>query len=535
MLQVKGSRILRCPACETRFTANGEDLEPVLPTLPSEATPGRRTCVPLDQGKLSLSDPLLCKTCQHHQNILLQLLSSCEYPPSLGTVSGRGTEEMGGEEEEKEKEEEEEERKFLQRYREDLERRYPLCTTCRTRVQERLRIVEYKVRSRRLALRSRSEQVLDVQRERSAAHVRRIVFLGDLAVQLVFTTVFLWHWTRQVEEDELLEETRGVDGLGGLFGRNVTWNLLIIPMAMTTIATDWCNVLRMGWTLILLFLRMALTKLLVTVDLSTGPFVLLSFACFVLLWQIHQSSLGKKRRDFSASIRSTGSRPSGLRNTVSSPFGGSAEEIPLRSVEPTRSRDSLTAKLASWDTTIVEKLDAKSPLSTRFTDLSNPESPRSSPFSVPKSALACARKTLQSPLTPLRPSMLDASRCSGLEGELEGFSLAETPKRSRQAQPQTSLSSDQLFGASFFVMARCLAGNQSECLAGVLLLAVLFRGVVWNRLPASLRFVINVLVLARLGWLLLCRLGPELVPSRVLEVISDRIFCVVDGIILLSR
>lgn len=515
VLDTKGARTLTCPSCETRFIRKDNELEPIIPPMPQDATPQRRTCIPLDQGKLSLTDPLLCKTCQHHQTILLQLLSAGESRAISFLDKPEADSEAA----------EEEEQQYLQKYRKDLERRYPLCATCRTRVQDRLRIVEYKVRSRRLATRSRADQVRGVQRERSVAYLGRLVFVADATVQAIISAAFLWQLT-DMRQFCLSRGMYLVGKAGTLLDQHFTWNVIVIPMAMAAIVTDMRNVLRTGWTLILLFLRIALTKLLI-IDFPWAPFALLSFACCVLVWQIHQSPLLRGQKKIASPV-------SPFKMPTMSQASSSADRIPLSSVGMSRSHDDLSLKLASWDTAIVEKLDAKTPLSTRFTDLSQPDSLQASPFSVPKSALTPARKPLLSPLASMRPSVLGASRCSGLEGELAGFSLTDTSPQNAISSPKTPLSSDQLFGASFFVMARILVSMKSEYIAGVLLMAVLFRGAVWNRLPSICRILINMMVMGRLVWLALS-LRPGLFHLAIPEIQSKSLALAFDTIILLSR
>lgn len=70
----------------------------------------------------------LCRSCQHNQTIIIQLLSSYDPPESSGAFE-----------------------QLSAQYRRDLERRYPLCPSCKCYVDQRLNSIGLKLKTRKLA------------------------------------------------------------------------------------------------------------------------------------------------------------------------------------------------------------------------------------------------------------------------------------------------------------------------------------------------------------------------------------------------
>lgn len=241
------------------------EMEPVLPAMPAEPTPSRRTCIPLEQGRLQLEgDGLLCRTCQHHQSILLQLLSAYESPAGM---------------------DEEREAAHYQRHRQDLERRYPLCGACRARVQERLRVVEYKVRGRRLATRDKSSQALEVRKKRDAVLWIRTIMLVD--VFFVQIAMFGGAWLVDFFDQRI----------GDWPSQTV---LLVLARAAVTLLAGTLairyrrNAFKLMCLAILLFFRLVSLNLvadglLYTRDIRSLPFIVLNVASLALLVQIYQA------------------------------------------------------------------------------------------------------------------------------------------------------------------------------------------------------------------------------------------------------
>lgn len=533
-----GQGRLQCGECETVFEMRPSksgggvvvELEPLLPAMPLEATPVRRTCIPLEQGRLQLENnaSLLCRTCLNHQNILLQLLSAYETPPGLS---------------------EDVEASRLREYRDDLEQRYPLCSTCKTRVQERLRIVEYKVRCRRLACRSRSNQVETIhQIPRSRLSHRRLFSLIDaFLIQSLFSGLFL-------------TESVGLDIMTRwpLVSQYFLWYGIVFPPAVLTISSHIYEPLICGWALFLLILRLAMINLIATrtvfsPDLFPPPFAFLSIACYGLLWQIYScpstttTTSTSNQYSFQKGTRTAPNPAVPLKPTTFYPTG---KGIPLTPVGTTSSgKDDLVGKLATWDTAL-EKLDSKTPLSTRFTDLGIPRSvsTRSSPFSIPKLSLISSSTRQSQPKTPspfisMRPSIMDGMRASGLESVLEGFSLDEGGNGggdkcnldSSKSMKTFLNSMDQLVLTICFLLARIAVNEQLSLIAVLLVVAIGLRSLVWPRISSVTRLTLNILVLLRFSWLITL-FNPSVVAG--FTILHERMInfeYVMDMLILLSR
>jgi len=142
-----------CRKCNSKFQLIDNELEAVVSSAP--VAKSRPTCLLASKNPLSQS-PLLCQNCEHHQNIILQLLSSFESSDS---------------------------EKDVKRYREGLERRYPLCVGCRARIDERLRQLDYRLQSRL----SKREQMADLKIK---PHPNRELSL-QIALQILLCFLFL--------------------------------------------------------------------------------------------------------------------------------------------------------------------------------------------------------------------------------------------------------------------------------------------------------------------------------------------------------
>ncbi|PJF17222.1 hypothetical protein PSACC_02964 [Paramicrosporidium saccamoebae] len=486
-LNTTGRGTFKCPSCETRFEerlVDGQlELEPIIPPMPMEATPSRRTCIPLEQGRLLLEEPALCRTCLHHQTILLQLLSAYE-----------GDESKVGQ------------------YSEDLERRYPLCATCRTRVRDRLRVVEYKVRCKRLATRSKIERLTGTQKAQGGKW-RIFAFIDILLVQGLLSGVFLVEFF----EIDIPMEWR----ITRLISEHFVWYSLVIPPAITSILGKPYSPLNCGWTLFLLLLRMAMINLIAVDQVYTRkvfppPYAFLSVACYGLLWLIYASA--------NKPVKEIKAKPA--------PFSvGSFSDIPMHNV---KSQDDMTNKLANWDT-VLDKLDPKTPLTTRFTDL-NAATPRSSPFSIPNLSLTASRSQPKtpSPFETMRPSLMDTTRASGLESVMEGFSLDEGKRKRTESEPPI-LSMDQIVLTAGICLARIAVNKQPSLVAILLVVSLGLRGMVWNKLGYPMRLSLNLVVLARLFWLVFL-FNADLLPN--MEILHERVHQLeyaIDFSILLSR
>lgn len=483
---------LHCDECESHFevTPAGE-VEPIIPTLaPEETTPGRRTCIALEQGRMSFDDPILCRNCQHHQNIIMQLLSA--YDPSSDMNNENG---------------EEEEATRLTQYREDLERRYPLCVTCRSRIQERLRVVEYKVRTRRLAARSSKLERATAKEPRLGRNYALAIF-DALLMQGLFSTMLALD-TRAIltTGDTILQLTSFPSLLEPFLLDRKTWYAACALIAIITVAKNLTiSLLPCSWALFLLLLRVAMVNMIAdgtivqrTMSLgnwSLPPYVLLSLACYGLLWLLYG---GDRRKKSSVRTRSADSPSLSLANSRSPSLAASRSSM---------SEPDVVNKFASLDTAL-ENLGPQTPLTTRYTDLGGVgrgSSGRTSPFSVPN--LQVAKK--MSAVTPrstndLRPSVFDGARRVGLESVLEGFSIDEA--RPRAASPSARVGSGSIFDKIVLtigcVMARIALNEQLALIAVLLVLTIGLRDVLWRRLPPFLRLIVNAFVLGRLFWIIL--------------------------------
>lgn len=553
-LQETGKHTYWCGSCETRFEVRlAEDgtsgLEPVIPPMHGDVTPSRRTCIPLEQGSLLFDDAasVICRTCHNHQAILLQLLAAFEGPDPASADDGVS----------------------FRQYREDLERRYPLCAACHSRVQERLRVVEYKVRSRRLSGRHKASAGRSVplpEKRRRAGGSGALAAFDCFAVQGVFLLLFLVEYLR-------VDKTR--IPLAALASAHFVWYAAIVPPAIAALALNLLRPFKCLWALLLLLLRLAMVNLIaadaVAIEgLTPPPFLLLLLASCWLLWQLHLPQRAA----------AAGSRPQ--RHAVAR-AGGAA--LALTPIVPSASREDISSKLESWSTAL-ENLGPTTPLSTRFGDLGSQNNTRPSPFpspsafsvthlsrnptatdsgamaafplarslAFPASARNEHRQQLQSqsqplhrqqkpgysPLTHFRPTVLDASRPSSLETVLQNFSLGEDGGPSRSGAGPRHAPMDQVVVTAGFVLVRVAVESQLPLVAILLVLALGLRGFVWEGLGRRAQLAVNVVALLRLAWLALF-FRPDMLPVPVVVLVAPlghrlaQIECAADMLVILTR
>lgn len=556
-----------CPSCETRFekTPGSGELEPLIPTLQGEPTPGRRTCIPLEQGKLSFESAtttadILCRTCTNHQNILLQLLSSYEADEltSLETIRS---------------------------YREELERRYPLCSSCRSRVHERLRLLEYKLKSRRLAagmapsVAAKMSKGLPMQKSKNS---RKLLSLFDIFfIQSLFN--FAWYFKSQESLDWILSKSEIIFGEWiVILAKESPILVALLCYSMTLVVTFvdismyfQKSVLLSGWAMVVGILRLALINpILKGVDgaeevlelriwdasIMISPFMVISFACYILLYQLHyspapRSSVTQKGNSLSKAPSMNFFSNHGLPLAASE----SIDDIPVTPVgRSTGKEGDISLKLNS----ALEALGPTTPLSTRFVDLGPSTSiNKPSPFAVPASILSATApngspkktflgaKKAVSTFVP-RPSKLASSLVndSGLEGVMAGFSLHEDSSSSSRNRGNLIGFSpsffDQFVITAGFTVARLVIGSQPTLITLLLALTVALRNALWRTyMPDSLKSVINVIFLGRLVWLLFL-IDPQLLPLSdtiaQLQALASaagnpRTELFIDSLIILSR
>lgn len=520
----KQMKNLYCDGCESRFevTPAGE-VEPLIPTLaPEETTPGRRTCIALEQGRMSFDDPILCRNCQHHQNIIMQLLSA--YDPSNDMTNDNGGVE------------EEEEAARLTQYREDLERRYPLCVTCRGRIQERLRVVEYKVRTRRLAARSSKLERAAVK-EQGLGRNYALAAFDVLLVQGLFSAMFALE-TILIRDTVLLQIMGCPSPLEPFIMDRRTWYTACALITIITMVRNApTSLLPCSWALFLLLLRVAMINMVAdgtapraTISLgnwSLPPYALLSLACYGLLWLLYGSDRRRKS------------------STRKSADPTSPSRVNSRSPSMTASRSSLfepdvISKFASLDTAL-ENLGPQTPLTTRYTDLGGVgrgSSGRISPFSVPNLQVTKKAPTATpKSMTDLRPSIFDGARRVGLESVLEGFSIDEARPRAVSPSPRVGSGSivDKVVLTLGCVMARIALNEQLALIAVLLILTIGLRDTLWRRLPFFLRIIVNALALGRLFWIVLLFNGQVLADWPTLHERVNGLEYAMDLLIVLTR
>jgi hypothetical protein len=349
--------------------------------------------------------------------------------------------------------------------------------------------------------------------------MRSIGLLDIFLIQSVlFTGLFLAEWKKVdltlIPLSKLVEEY-------------FVWYAVVIPPAMMVVMENYRNLLKCGWALFLLLLRMAMINLIANgailiPDLSPPPYLLLNVACYGLLYLLYSSD--RKGKD--------------LVKNPTNPFPVPSMDVPMRRVATT-GEEELTSKLASsWDTGLVEKLDPKTPLSTRFTDLDVSRSSRSSnssPFSIPKFPLASSTPQSQqkTPSFSMRPSVMDANRNSGLESVLEGFTLNEGKKSHRNPTDVTSM--DHIVLTVSLMLARIAIDRQVSLIAMLLVVSIGLRGPTWRNLQSSIRLTVNVAVLLRLCWLI-AMFHVEMFPDwKALHERAMNVEYVVDMLIIFSR
>ena len=124
-----------CAVCDTNFIEEYEDdsdpsLEPFYPpSIHIAAGPQRSTHF----------HPLLCQPCNNHQSIIIQLLAAYEEDTRANKVTNFEEE--------------------LKRYRTELDRRYPLCAACKVAVGERIKQLDFRLRTNLVQKKSSSTSI----------------------------------------------------------------------------------------------------------------------------------------------------------------------------------------------------------------------------------------------------------------------------------------------------------------------------------------------------------------------------------------
>jgi hypothetical protein len=149
-----------CAECQTKFQeaeeeGGGDYLEPVYgPECSAQSGPTRSTPF----------HPMLCQPCNNHQSIIVQLLSAYEH---------EGTAEE------------------MLRYQQELDRRYPLCHACKAAVGERLKQIDFRLRTRLFAREGPTALRRCRERTRSTAHHRVLLALAKLGTIVLTGSLFL--------------------------------------------------------------------------------------------------------------------------------------------------------------------------------------------------------------------------------------------------------------------------------------------------------------------------------------------------------
>lgn len=541
-------QLMVCPSCDARYKWNSvsSKVEPVGPSLPStnilamnsggEATPGRPTCMELEQGKLHFEDPLLCRTCQHHQSIIVQLLSA--YEPSISSDRSdtrgfvRKIDSRSNTNNQSDIDSDNEQDEYwlkLRQYREDLEKRYPLCALCRSRVQERLKTIEYRVRTQRLFKGNRRDVLRESTTRRISWFHRMAVMADILVVQTVFSIISMAAGRERLWTSIPLVQTLH------LASPTFWYLLVVVPIvgnfSMESIKNGW----RPAMSLFVALLRVAYIRILFAPSPSSPfPSVTESFGNSTSLHHIVTLLIVAT---YGALYLQYG-RWKHKRKIISNQAAIIAKQAEMsKSFVPTR---GLTQKLASLDTAL-DHLGPETPLDTRFTDLnryqssnhnSNSKNNRAtkstSPFEVPSLYEQNSLSTVATPRTPvtMRPSAFDGVRQNGLERVMEGFKLDEG-KRQHITSPSSSSSIpilreffDQFVLTVGFGLARLVVTGQVPLIVVLLVISLSMRNALWPRLPHSLRMIINVLVLVRLIWLAALFNSEKILPITLSRAIT---------------
>lgn len=590
-----------CPSCQTRYrqlSINSNELEPLTPSRsssmldPNDAPLSRPTCTPLEQGKLQFEDSLLCRTCQHHQSIIIQLLSAYEPLSPRNNIATSGN---GASDDKEEGLDQDEEWNKLTQYRHDLERRYPLCALCRARVQERLQAIEYKVRTQRLASICRGSKKNtthpnDVPISYSKKYHWWWVWIDVIMVQTLFSMVLF-----DVSEWDQGDLGRGfqlVDDYLTSIPVSV-WYGMIVSLFIGNLAMG--DLWRMTVGLIVVLLRLATIKILHVAQpkVNSSLLILLGVASYSALYlqyrvKRNQSILRKKKKN----IFSTMNLPS-TSTTINNQSSISASSIDLST--KLASLDTNNTAMAAW-----ERLGPESPLDTRFTDLNSStiikgggrnkseistngasttisntlstgmaSSGTTSPFSRPLLSTSHAQQQTSRSLTAspvglfnrrappmdLRPSTFDGIRQNGLESVLEGFRIDEQYQQHKNQtfDNSTNLTStimtrsikifDQIVLTMGFLLARFVVSSQIPLIVLILLIGISMRNTLWPRLSPLFRCFINLMALGRLIWLAM-KFDSGLIPIQQLMMIEAffqnfhfnyPLEMIIDGIILLTR
>lgn len=449
----------------------------------------RRTCtstLPYDSTQ-SQGQGGLCRTCQHNQTVLIQLMASFDPPESSGSFE-----------------------KLANQYRRDLERRYPLCSSCKYTVDQRLHALTLRLKSKKLAgakpigAHSKLSQ-LRKQDERTS-----ISLAGIFCVFIHSSSGLLDLFIHSPHMQKLLEKAQYYPTIvGHLEGIEFEKYLLTINYTLGMVEYFAGVVSGQGyiWSALL-------TLMLTALRLSSMPEHLGSFAK-VFITLIHLKLV------FGCKIRSR------RRNTEFEQRNLSVDSVPLSQMEPPMSKRKESSTFSPSKTIANDLMDldwglgesiqnnAKSaavtprafapPISTSLPGTENkrflfapskldPSKAVASMFNTP------TRDEKTRAFPQLKPSILQVDRPSGLESAFGGFSFSEkAPALTIQSVSSVNLTEIGL--TCLFIGFRIFVKDKLLLIALILAASFLVRGYIWTQIPQHARHAITSLAIFRFAFL----------------------------------
>lgn len=444
----------------------------------------RPTCQALPTPSGSPGVNGLCRACSHNQTIIVQLLSSFDPPAAAGSFE-----------------------QMAAQYRQDLERRYPLCPACKYMVDQKLGALSLRLKTRSMARApgcpaSRVQQIEAAVRDSRARPRLRVLpaagLLFDLAVLVAAEAPCV---------PRLAPHTARLAALLALYGPSVVGalGLLGLPDAWARASRAWC-----------VCLVVALTGLRLAHQAGVPSAALGRLAYLVVLAMDLSLLLAPPRTCASRPPAPAVHSPPDPR--ARSQSGGA---VPMAAIQGAHGPAPSPSKSIVRD---IEDLDwglgSPSPhASSGAPNVFNPPPATSAPptgrrimlqpsrLDASKAILSVASTPVRTGFTavpPPRPSVLMVEQPSGLESVLGRFSLRDGPDPAA-ARPLPALAVPELglpaqvglTGVS--LVLRILARDRTALHTLLLVLVLCWRGAAWPHLPPAGRQACVGLVALRLA------------------------------------
>lgn len=484
-----------CPSCDMHYklasnlgSPSSANLEPlsVAPILPpsADALSASRYCTPISNIKnFTESENILCRSCINHQNIITQLLAAEAGPLEDSLEDDKNDEDSNSK---------------LSEYQMELEKRYPLCVTCKFRSGERIKLVDQNVRALKLiprvaatAARKTVSAIRVPNKLTGSSHPGSPLHLALLDI-LIVETMFLAPLIIEACSGSIYPLRNHQYYVPFIFaGASVS----LISMRNTR------SLIGFIWISLLAFLRIAKMRLIndgivyCRSPVSIPPFVALSLASAWLLVQIHCGDTVSPK-----------TKTKSISKLHSEPLTKNMEEEPIATI------DIVSTTLSdSWNKAL-SSLGPDTPLTAKYNDFSQSKKSQNLSKDIFSPSNQQRKKYVFASPRVSRLACLLSDDDGGLGRVFGSFSLDESPSTKGTISSTLSnkfslnwIVADQILLSIGLLLLRIALQPtlQPAALAMIIFLAIGWRGFFWIRVPARISIMLNVGAFLRFVWIAL--------------------------------